>query len=127
MQELVLRKFAHVDFRKSEETNFYEFAKTPYGKTLQKGEGVMFISMGNDQYVFVEPPLEFDAVNSRGKKVKAKIIASRRIRIHGTKFSPEMLQKYADEAGYRIVGIKKFEAYLKDRVLAAIKEVKRAA
>jgi hypothetical protein len=127
MQELTLRTFAHVDFRKSEETNFFEFARTPYGKTLKKGEGVMFISMGNDQYVFVEPPEEFDAINGKGKKVRAKVVASRRFRIHGTKWSPEMLSKYAEQAGYRIVGIKKFESYLKDRVLEAIKEVKRAA
>lgn len=119
--------FAHVDFRKSEETNFNEFMKTPYGRTIRPGEGVMFISMTEKMYCFVEPPEEFDSVNWKGKKVKIKVIASQRLRIHGAKWSPEMLSKYAERAGYRIIGIKRFEWYMKEHVLEAAQEVKRAA
>jgi hypothetical protein len=119
MREIRLRTFAHVSFHKSEETNFNEFIRTKYGASIgmRKGEGVMFISKGGDQYVIVEPPEDIDTVLASGKKVHFKVIASQRFRIRGAKWSPEMLSVYGERAGYRIVGIKRFEWYLKERVL----------
>lgn len=119
MRELRLKLFAHVSFHKSEETNFNEFIRTKYGSTIRKGEAVLFISKGGDQYVFVEPAEEFDHVMVSGKKVKVKVLASQRYRIRGSKWSPEMLSVYAEKAGLRIVGIKRFEWFLKEGVLEA--------
>lgn len=127
MREIRLKTFSHVDFRKSENTHFAEFIKTPYGSTIKKGEGVLFISMSGNLYQFVEPPEEFDWRNPKGKKLHIKVIASQRYRIEGTKWSPEMLSIWGAKAGYRIVGIKRFEWYLKERILDAAKEVKKAA
>lgn len=119
MRELRLKTFAHVSFHKSEETNFNEFIRTKYGSTIKNGEGVMFISKGGDQYVFVEPPENIEHIMLSGKKVKVKVIASQRLRIRGSKWSPEMLSVYAEKAGIRIVGIKRFEWFLKEGVLEA--------
>jgi hypothetical protein len=121
MQEIRLRAFTHVDFRKSEETLFNEFLKTDYGTTLKKGEHVMFISKSNNLYQFCEMPEEWDSRNAKGKKVKVKVLASRRFRIRGSKWSPEMLSVYAAKAGYRITGIKRFEWYFKEYKEAAKK------
>lgn len=123
MREIRLKLFAHVSFHKSEETNFNEFLKTKYGSTIRKGEGVMFISKRDDQYVFVEPSEDFEEVNAKGKKVRVKVLASQRFRIHGAKWNPAMLSKYAERAGLRILGIKRFEWYIKEHVL----ELKKAA
>jgi len=123
MKEIKLKAFAHVDFRKSEKTNFEEFLKTQYGSTIRKGEGVLFISMSDDQYVFVEPADEFDAVNGKGVKVRVQVLSSRRFRIKGSKWSPLMLSIYAEKAGLRISGIKRFEWYFKEHLL----ELKKAA
>ena len=125
MREIKLKTFQHVDFRKSEETHFAEFIKTPYGSTIKKGEGVMFISLNGSLYQVVEPPEEWDARNAKGKRIHIAVIASQRFRIKGTKWTPEMLSTYGERAGYRITGIKRFEWYLKERILEAAKEVKR--
>lgn len=116
MRELRLKKFAHVSFHKSEETNFNDFIRTKYGSTIRKGETVLFISKGGDQYVFVEPAEEFEATMVNGKKVKVKVLASQRYRIRGSKWSAEMLGYYAEKAGIRITGIKRFEWFLKGGV-----------
>ena len=123
MKELRLKAFAHVDFRKSEKTNFDEFLKTKYGATIKKGEGVLFISKSDDQYVFVEPAEEFDTVNNKGKKVHIRVLASQRFRIRGSKWSPLMLATYAEKAGLRITGIKRFEWYFKEH----LQELQKAA
>lgn len=122
MKELHLKTFIHADFRKSEETLFNEFAKTEYGASIKKGEHVMFISMRGDLYQFVETPDEFNTVNKRGDKVRVKVLASQRFRIRGGKWDPLMLSVYAERAGYRITGIKRFEWYLKERIV----ELKKA-
>lgn len=114
MQEIRLRAFTHVDFRKNEETLFQEFLKTEYGTSIKKGEHVLFINKGDTIYQFCEMPEEWDAKNRRGKKIRVKVLASRRFRIRGSKFSPEMLSVYAARAGYRITGIKRFEWYFKE-------------
>jgi hypothetical protein len=123
MKELKLKTFIHADFRKSEETLFNEFLKTDYGASIKNGEHVMFISMSDNLYQFVEAPDEFDTINRRGQKVRVKVLASQRFRIRGGKWDPLMLSVYAERAGYRITGIKRFEWYLKERVL----ELKKAA
>jgi len=125
MREIRLKAFAHVNFNKSEKTHFAEFIKTKYGSTIQKGEGVLFISLGETMYQFVEPPEEWDSRNGNNKKVRVKVIASQRFRIEGTKWSVQTLQYWAERAGYRIIGIKRFEWYLKERILEAAKEVKK--
>lgn len=122
MKEIRLKAFAHVSFHKSEETNFNDFIKTKYGATLRKGECVLFISKSENQYVFVEPAEEFEATSAAGKKLKVKVLPSQRYRIRGSKWSPEMLGFYAEKAGLRITGIKRFEWYLKER-----QEQKKAA
>lgn len=122
MRELRLKAFAHVDFRKSELTNFDAFAKTKYGSTMKKGEGVLFVSKSEDQYVFVEPAEEFIGVNGKGKKVRVRVLSSQRFRIRGSKWSPLMLSTYAEKAGIRIDGIKRFEYYFKEHLLDIAKE-----
>lgn len=123
MREIRLKAFAHVSFHKSEETNFNEFIRTKYGATIKKGEGVMFISKSENQYVFVEPAEEFDETTVTGKKIRVKVLASQRFRIRGAKWNPAMLSKYGELAGIRITGIKRFEWYLKERIL----DLKKAA
>jgi hypothetical protein len=117
MREIRLKAFAHVSFHKSEETNFNEFLRTKYGATIRKGESVMFISKSENQYVFVEPAEEFEDTNGSGKKVRVRVLASQRFRIRGSKWSPLMLAKYAELAGIRIIGIKRFEWYIKEHIL----------
>lgn len=123
MKELKLKTFVHADFRKSEETLFNEFLKTEYGSSIKKGEHVMFISMSDNLYQFVEAPDEFDTINRRGHKIHVKVMASQRFRIRGGKWDPLMLSVYAERAGYVITGIKRFESYFKERIA----ELKAAA
>lgn len=115
MREMKLKTFLHVDFRKSEWTNFQEFIKTDLGGTLRRGEGVMFISLRGDQFVFVEPADEFDVRTTKGT-TKVQVLASQRFRIRGSKWDPLMLANYAERAGIRIQGIKRFEWYYRDYI-----------
>lgn len=114
MRDLRLKLIAHADFRKSEETNFLELEKSGKMPKLKKGEGVLFISMKQNQIVFVEKIDEFEMETSRGRVVTARVCASQRFRIHGTTWNPLMLQNYAERAGFKIPGIKRFEWYMRD-------------
>ena len=117
MRELKLKAFAYVDFRKSEKTNFEEFINSDPSAKLRKGETVLFINQANDQYVFVEAADEFHEFDAKGSRVNVKVLASQRFRISGTKWDPMMLSKYAERAGISIVGIKRFEWYMKQHLL----------
>ena len=111
MRELRLKLIVEADFRKSEETNFLELKKTGKLPKLRKGEGVLFISKSKNQLVFVEQIEEMEVDTSYGKRVKARICSSQRFRIRGTKWNPLMLQNYAEHAGFKIPGIRRFETY----------------
>ena len=115
MRELRLKLIVHADFRKSEKTNFLELQKSGKLPRLRKGEGVLFISKSNDQLVFVENIDEFDVETDHGMR-HAKVVASQRFRISGTTWNPLMLQNYAERAGFKIPGIKRFEWYMKDYI-----------
>ena len=116
MRDLRLKLITHADFRKSEETNFLLLEKQGKLPRLRKGEGVLFISKQENQLVFVEKVDEFEVENSQGKIIHARVIASQRFRIRGTKWNPLMLQNYAERAGFSIPGIKRFETYMQKYV-----------
>jgi len=118
MRELRLKLIAHADFRKSEETNFLELEKEGKLPNLRKGEGVLLISKSGNQLVFVEKIDEFETTTLGGRVVRARVCASQRFRIHGTSWNPLMLQNYAERAGFKIPGIKRFESYMKGYVKA---------
>jgi hypothetical protein len=116
VRELRLKLIVEADFRKSEETNFLELKKSGKLPKLRKGEGVLFISKSKNQLVFVEQieQMEVDAsYGGRVRLVKAHICSSQRFRIRGAKWNPLMLQNYAEHAGFKIPGIKRFESYMK--------------
>ena len=85
MRDLRLKLIAQVDFRKNEETNLMELAKAGKVPALKRGEGVLLISMSNDQLVFVERIEEFETENGRGKSVVARVVPSQRFRLRGAK------------------------------------------
>lgn len=116
MRDLRLKLIVHADFRKSEETNFLELQKAGKLPRLRKGDGVLLISKSDDQLVFVEKIDEFEAEAADGRVVKARVVASQRFRIRGTKWNPLMLQNYAERAGFKIPGIKRFEWYMRDYI-----------
>lgn len=115
MRDLRLKLIAEVDFRKSEETNFLELEKSGKVPNLKKGEGVLLISKSKNQIVFVEKFERFTAENRVGRSVDVCVVPSQRFRIRGSKWNPLMLQNYAEKAGFNIVGIKRFEWYVKER------------
>ena len=119
MRDLRLKLVAHVDFRKSEETNFLELQKAGKLPPLRKGDGVLLISKSNNQLVFVEKIDEFNTETTGGRIVKARVCASQRFRIRGTTWNPLMLQNYAERAGFKIPGIKRFEWYMRDYLAEA--------
>lgn len=119
MRDLRLKLVAHADFRKSEETNFLELEKSGELPSLRKGEGILLISKKQDQIVFVEKIDEFTTTNSKGKVIQARVVASQRFRIRGATWNPLMLQNYAERAGFKIPGIKRFEWHMKEYLSAA--------
>jgi len=114
MRDLRLKLIVHADFRKSEETNFLELQRAGKLPKLKRGDGVLLISKKEDQLVFVEKIDEFKVDTAQGKRVTARVVASQRFRIRGTKWNPLMLQNYAERAGFKIPGIKRFEWYFRD-------------
>ena len=114
MKELRLKLIAHVDFRKSPETNWDELKKARKIPPLKKGEGILLISKTGNLMQFVTPVIEFDTVNTANREVSVAIQSSQRFKIRGGTWSPLMLANYAEEAGYTIVGIKRFEWYFKE-------------
>lgn len=118
MRELRLRLIAHADFRKSEETNFLLLDKAGKIPPLRKGEGILLISRQENQIVFVEKIDEFEVETSYGRVVRARVVASQRFRLRGTKWDGLMLQNYAERAGFKIPGIRRFETYLRQQAEA---------
>jgi len=119
MKDLRLKLIHEADFRKSEETNFLELEKAGKVPKLKKGEGILLISKSKNQIVFVEKAEEFDFEKSNGRVVHARIVPSQRYRLHGTTWDNLMLANYAERAGFRVVGIKRFEWYLRKQIKAA--------
>jgi len=119
MRDLRLKLISEADFRKSEETNFLELQKAGKLPKLKKGEGILLISKGRNQIVFVEKIDEFEVETSSGRIVKARVVPSQRFRIRGTTWDGKMLQNYAERAGFKIPGIKRFEWYMKEQAAAA--------
>ncbi len=114
MKDLRLKLIAHVSFRKSPETNWADLRKARKIPSLRKGEGILLISKGGNLMQFVTPETEFDTVNTADREVHVTIQASERFKIRGGTWSPLMLANYAEQAGYRVVGIKRFEWYFKE-------------
>ena len=114
MRVLRLKLIAHADFRKSEETNFLELERANKLPDLKRGDGVLLVSMSGNQLVFVEKIDEFETSTLSGKIVRARVCASQRFRIRGTSWNPLMLQNYAERAGFKIPGIKRFESYMRE-------------
>ena len=114
MRDLRLKLIAHVDFRKAPETNWNELKKDKKIPPLKKGEGILLISKTGNLMQFVTPTVEFDTVNTADREVRVTIQASERFKIRGGTWSPLMLANYAEQVGYRIVGIKRFEWYFKE-------------
>jgi hypothetical protein len=106
-QRLRLRRIVRfVDFRKSEMTNYEEFARKRSNKELVASLGpldcVMFTSTGEDQLVFISG---FRQIADVGRTAtEREILCSRRLRLRNGRWSPQLLVNYGDMAGIKIDG-----------------------
>lgn len=105
-----LKEIIEANFRCSELTMYTEWSK---GKdTLGANELLLFVSKRGDQLVFVSRFLEVRTGNE-GSPTK-KVLASRRLRVPGGRWNPLMLVNYAEEAGVKIEGLRRFEDFYKN-------------
>jgi hypothetical protein len=103
-QRLRLRHIVRfVDFRKSEMTNWEEFARKRGNKEVVKRLGpndcVMFTSTGEDQLVFLSGFRQLEEA-----AVEREILFSRRLRLRNGRWTPQMLVNYGRDAGIQIDG-----------------------
>lgn len=117
-----LRHIATVDFCKGEHTHYGELIKSyPNLQHLGSKDVILLRSRVGNQLIFV---LGFDYVNGASGGQPALMIESRRLRLtNGQSWNPLMLTDYAQRAGVRIEGIKKFELHIKEAVRQAGKDV----
>ena len=101
----------HADFRKNESTLWDAWFKKHKTK-LRANEVVLFVSGSREQLLFVQRVSEID-----GARVRGKVLDTRRWRIAGGTWSPDMLQNYANEVGLHFEGIKRFEELYAERRL----------
>jgi hypothetical protein len=108
-----LRFIEQVDFRKSEQTNYQEWAKRNrvMNKRLDADDALCFINHGENQLVFVHG---FEELESNYPKRKIHVLASRRLRISGGKWNPLRLTNYAEMVGLKLVGLKDFADFYKE-------------
>lgn len=115
-----LKFIQHVDFRKSEKTNFLMLQKAGSLPNLGKNDVILLVSKSENQAVFVYNIDNFNVrVSRRGKEKTINICRSERFRIEGCRWDPRMISFYADKVGIKIDGLKRYEWYLKDRLKAA--------
>lgn len=98
-----LKRIAQADFRKSEATNFNELP-IAVRKNLKPGEVVMLVSGGGDQLVFVYPP----TYTSNARSNDCTMLASVRLRLKGSTWSPLMIVDYAKSVGIELIGLEDF-------------------
>jgi hypothetical protein len=106
-QRLRLRHIVRfVDFRKSEMTNWEEFARKRSNRELVQRLGrndcVMFTSTAEDQLVFVSGFRE--VVDETAQTGQREILATRRLRMRNGRWSPKLLVDYARDVGINIEG-----------------------
>lgn len=109
-----MKYIAHADFRKSERTNYLELKKARKLPKLGKNDVVLLVSMTENQCVFVYGFDTFDTEGTDGKERHVEICRSERFRIKGTTWNPLMIRNYAEWAGLKIDGLKRFEDYYKE-------------
>lgn len=107
-QRLRLRRIVRfADFRKSEMTNWEEFARKRGNRDLVQSLGpldcVMFTSTGEDQLVFISGFRQLKDTDG-GEATDLEILASRRLRLRSGRWNPRRLTKYGEEAGIKIDG-----------------------
>jgi hypothetical protein len=119
-----LKFIEHVDFRKSELTNYQAMQKLVSSKkvhALRAGEVACFVSGRGDQIIFVYP---MDSV-SEEDGTERRVLRSEKLRLAaGGSWNPMMLGNYAMEAGIELEGIRLFESHYKD-VLVQRREERR--
>ena len=106
----------HANFCKSESTLWDEW-RAKHKTKLRANDAVLFVSASRDQCLFVTRIGEVDALRAR-----ARVLDSRRWRIVGGTWNPDMLQNYAHEVGLHFAGIKRFEELYAERRLRKMLE-----
>jgi hypothetical protein len=103
-----LRAVYTVSFRKSEMTNYKEFAKKnpKLAAKLGGNDAVLLISQSGDQLCFVH-----GFKTSRDGSSIARVLRSERLRLEAGTWSPFMLANYAASVGIKLVGHKRFEEH----------------
>jgi hypothetical protein len=100
-----------VDFRKSEHTNYLEWAKERENRDLagQLGQHdvIAFVSSGKSQIVFIRG---FDQLKNDEGAVR-QVLYSQRLRITDGRWDPYMIVNYARMVGINLTGLRSFEEH----------------
>lgn len=109
---LNLRFVATVDFRHGVPFHYDELRKKKLMREISEDECVLLISQTGRQLAFVFAETE---IRSRsGDPVKA--ISHHRVQLaKHTPWNPTMLSEYADRAGIELLGVKRFEDFVRDK------------
>jgi hypothetical protein len=105
------RVIGPVDFRKSEHTNYLEWAKERDNRDLAAQLGqhdvIALISTGRTQIVFVHG---FDQLKNEDGAVR-HVLHSQRLRITDGRWDPYMIANYARSVGITLTGLRYFEEH----------------
>ena len=96
------------DFRRSEMTNF-DALSAKFRRAMKPGDVVCFISGVGNQMVFVYLPLRLQDLGET-----REVVSSRRLRLRKGRWNPLMLVNYAEMAGIKIRGLKRYEEYFSE-------------
>jgi hypothetical protein len=126
---LRLRYVQVVDFRRSEATNFEEFAKKEKEllKTFRGNDCVLFVSEAGSQLVFVYGINHVDEEMKNGFKVDRQIVASSRLRLLNGRWSPTLLRHYAESVGLDLVNVRSFDEISEEQRKHRAEERRKAA
>lgn len=99
------------DFRKNEATNYKTYRRSrSFPGELKTNEVFLFVSKSGNQLIWL---LNVDDVEvpraNRSGSFERKIYDSRRWRIDGGVWNPDMLQNYAHAVGIDLVGFRRLE------------------
>ena len=114
-----LRLIKHISFARSEDTNFEAVKSSLRGK-LDRNDVVLFVSLTQNQIMFVYNPTNVEIRPGATKEVLRSVRF--RLRGRGT-WNPLMLANYAAECGLKLDGIKRFEEHYEQLAHAAAKSV----
>lgn len=103
-------------FGRTGATMFERWRRTRHGRELSMQEAVCFVSRTGNQVLFMFNPVSLSYEDGHGTDRNTVGYLELRVRLESkAPFDAMMLQVYANMAGIELIGIRRFETFVKNR------------